>query len=178
MELIFMKRDLILWQVGGLTFTAVLGTLLHFLYDWVKIPIIAPFSALNESTWEHMKILFFPMLFYAVIQYFFFKDEYESFWCVKFSGCLIGLILIPVLFYTFNGAFGKTPDWVNIAIFFISAGIAYLYEYNRFKTKPSCKGAIFAFIALTAVAVLFIVFSYFPPKIPLFKDPISGLYGI
>jgi hypothetical protein len=51
MELIFMKRDLILWQVGGLTFTAVLGTLLHFLYDWVKIPFIAPFSALNESTW-------------------------------------------------------------------------------------------------------------------------------
>ena len=172
-----MKRDLILWQVGGLTFTAVLGTLLHFVYDWIKIPFIAPISALNESTWEHMKILFFPMLFFTLIQYFFFRYEYVNFWCVKFNGCLIGLILIPVLFYTYNGAIGKSPDWVNIAIFFVAAGACYAYEYKCFKNQTICKRALFAFIGLIAVAALFILFSYLPPKIPLFKDPISGLYG-
>ena len=62
-----MKRSLLLWQVFGLTFSAVLGTLLHFLYDWTDLEFLKPISAINESTFEHMKILFFPMLIFAII---------------------------------------------------------------------------------------------------------------
>ena len=87
------------------------------------------------------------------------------------------ILLKEVLFYTYNGAIGKSPDWVNIAIFFVSAGACYAYEYKCFKNQTICKRALFAFIGLIAVAALFILFSYLPPKIPLFKDPISGLYG-
>ena len=41
---------------------------------------------------------------------------------------LLGLALIPVLFYTYNGVFGHSPDWVNISIFYLAAAGAFLLE--------------------------------------------------
>ncbi|MBR6768462.1 MAG: hypothetical protein IKM34_03135 [Clostridia bacterium] len=127
-----MKRQVGLWQLMGFAVTALGGTLLHFLYEWTGEQVwIAPFSGINESTWEHMKILFWPMFLYAIVQSFFFKDR-NDFWCIKCKGILAGLVSIPLLFYTYNGAIGKSPDWINIAIFFISAAIAYIYETKLF----------------------------------------------
>ena len=109
-----MKRSIGLWQFVGFAVTSFLGTALHFLYDLLgKSVFIAPFSGVNESTWEHMKLLFWPMLVFAITESFFFQDR-ENFWCVKLRGILLGLILIPVIFYTYNGAVGKSPDWLNM----------------------------------------------------------------
>ena len=114
-----MKRSISFWQVIGFGVTSLLGTLLHFLYAWLgESSFAAIFSAVNESTWEHMKIFFLPTFAFALIQSKLFK-EYEDFWCVKLKGILLGLTLIPVIFYTYNGAIGKSPDWINISIFFI-----------------------------------------------------------
>lgn len=128
-----MKNNISLWQFIGFDIAALGGTLLHFMYDWTnKSVLIAPFSGVNESTWEHMKLLFFPLFIFALVQSLFFK-EYENFWCVKFIGITIGLLLIPILFYTYNGVFGKSPDWINIAIFFISAAVSFILETKLFK---------------------------------------------
>ena len=177
-----MKNSLPIWQLAGLTFTAVLGTLLHFLYEWTGIFALAPISAVNESTFEHMKILFFPMLFFALVQSKFFKKDHPSFWCVKFICVTLGTLLIPVLFYTYNGAFGKSPDWFNISSFFLAAGAAYFVETKLFKreqTKKTAKNRCdLAKILLVVWALLFIFFTFAPPHLPLFQDPISNLYGI
>ncbi len=174
-----MKRSIGLWQLLGFAVTSLGGTLLHFLYEWLgKAAWIAPFSGVNESTWEHMKLLFWPMLVYAVVQSFFFRDR-EDFWCVKLRGILLGLILIPVIFYTYNGVIGKSPDWINIVIFFISAAIAYLYETRLFQTqKIRCGSKKWAVAALCLIALLFVVFTFFTPQIGIFKDPLTGNYGI
>ena len=104
-----MKRSVGLWQLMGFAVTSFAGTLLHFLYEWLgKSPWIAPLSGVNESTWEHMKLLFWPMLFFAVVQSFFFRDC-KAFWCIKLRGITLGLALIPVLFYTYNGVIGNPP---------------------------------------------------------------------
>lgn len=174
-----MKRSLFIWQLAGLTFAAVLGTLLHFLYDWTEIISLTPFSAVNESTWEHMKILFFPMLFFALIQSKFFAKEYTNFWQVKCVGIIVGTALIPIQFYTYNGAFGVSPNWFNVLIFFLSAFISYALEYMLFRKQALIGGSsLWAIILLMICAAAFIVFTYFPPQIPLFQDPISKLYGI
>ena len=174
-----MKRSMGLWQLMGFAVTALAGTLLHFLYDWLGQAIwIAPFSGVNESTWEHMKLLFWPMFIFAVIQSFFFRDR-KDFWCIKQRGILSGLILIPVLFYTYNGVIGKSPDFVNIAIFFVSAACAYIYETRLFTSgKVQCKIPRAAFLSLCALAVLFVIFTFATPQIGIFKDPLSGTYGI
>ncbi len=174
-----MKRSIGLWQLLGFAVTSLGGTLLHFLYDWLgEAAWIAPFSGVNESTWEHMKLLFWPMLLYAVGQSFLFRDR-ESFWCVKLRGILLGLILIPVLFYTYNGVIGRSPDWINIVIFFVSAAIAYIYETRLFRAENlRCRSPKLAIGALCVIALLFVVFTFATPEIGIFRDPLTGTYGV
>ena len=174
-----MKRSIELWQLMGFAVTSLGGTLLHFLYDWLgKAVWIAPFSGVNESTWEHMKLLFWPIFLFAIVQSFFFKDR-ADFWCVKLRGILWGLVLIPVLFYTYNGVIGKSPDWLNIAIFFLAAAVAYLYETRLFHAEnPRCRSPKRAFIILCVTALLFVVFTFATPMIGIFKDPLTGTYGV
>ena len=173
------ERSIGLWQLMGFALTSLLGTLLHFLYDWLgEAVFIAPFSSVNESTWEHMKLLFFPMLLFAVVESFFLRDH-KDFWCVKLRGTLLGLVLIPVLFYTYNGAIGKSPDWLNITIFFVSAAMAYLYETRLFHTERiPCRSSKLAIGAFCALALLFVVFTFRAPSIRIFTDPLTNTSGI
>ena len=174
-----MKRRIGLWQLIGFAVTSLGGTLLHFLYDWLGQAVwIAPFSGVNESTWEHMKLLFWPMLAFAFVQSFFFR-EYESFWCVKLRSMLLGLSLIPILFYTYTGVIGKSPDWINIAIFFICAAIVFLCETKMLNEESvSCKMPKRAIGALCVIALLFVLFTFKTPTIGIFKDPITGSTGM
>ena len=174
-----MKREIGLWQLFGYALTSVGGTLLHYLYEWTGEAVwAAPFSGVNESTWEHMKLLFFPMLFFAVVQSFFFRDR-EAFWCMKLRGILLGLALIPVLFYTYNGVIGPSPDYINIAIFFISAAIAFIFETRRFNNESTvCRHPRIAIGALCVIALPFVIFTFVTPEIGIFKDPLTGTYGI
>ena len=166
-------------QLLGFAVTSLVGTLLHFLYDWLAGAVwIAPFSGVNESTWEHMKLLFWPMLLYALAQSLFFKER-KDFWCVKLKVILLGLTLIPTIFYTYNGVIGKSPDWINIAIFFVSAAAAYVYETRQFNSDKACRiPSKFALGALALIAVLFVVFTFVTPEIGIFRDPLTGTYGI
>ena len=174
-----MKRSISMWEFVGFGVAAAGGTLLHFLYDLLGgAKWIAPFSGVNESTWEHMKLLFWPMFIYAIVQSFFLRDR-EDFWCVKLRGILLGLALIPIIFYTYNGAIGKSPDWINIAIFFISAAAAYIYETRLFNSrKVKCKSSKLAFAVLCVIGLLFVVFTFRTPEIGILLDPITGTYGI
>ena len=174
-----MKRSISIWEFVGFGVAAVGGTLLHFLYDLLGgAKWIAPFSGVNESTWEHMKLLFWPTFIFAIVQSFFFCDR-ENFWCVKLRGILLGLALIPIIFYTYNGAIGKSPDWINIAIFFISAAAVYICETRLFNSeKVICRSPKLAFAALCAIGVLFAVFTFRTPELGIFLDPLTGTYGI
>ena len=174
-----MKQASSLWQTAGFALASLGGTLLHFLYDWTGGSIlVAPFSGVNESTWEHMKLLFWPLFLFALIQRLFFKAQ-ENYWCVKLLGILLGLAFIPVLFYTYNCVFGKSPDWINIAIFYISAVLVFLFERWFFKqNRLQCRCPQLAFAVICLIGVLFAVFTFAPPQIPLFRDPLAGAYGI
>jgi hypothetical protein len=174
-----MKRTFPLWQALGFGITTLLGTILHFLYDWTgENFLIAPFAAVNESTWEHMKLLFWPLFLFALVQWFFFKEK-RNFWNIKLAEILLGLLLIPVLFYTYNGAFGKSPDWVNIAIFYLSAALVFLFERWAFKGDRLKTGHnVLAFTGICIIGILFAVFTFLPPQLPLFQDPVTGSYGV
>lgn len=174
-----MKQRSMLWQATGFALVTFGGTILHFLYDWTDGNIlVSPFSGVNESTWEHMKLLFWPLFLFSMLQRPFFREQ-EDYWCVKLAEILLGLILIPVLYYTYNGAFGKSPDWINITIFYITALLVFLFEWRAFqKDRLQCKYPQLAFAAICLIGVLFVVFTFKPPRIPLFQDPLLGSYGI
>ena len=174
-----MKHTSSLWQLAGFALSTLGGTLLHFLYDWTGGNVlVSPFSGVNESTWEHMKLLFWPLLLFALIQRLFFKKQ-ENYWCVKLAEILLGLVLIPLLFYTYNGMFGKSPDWLNIAIFYISALLVFFFEWWAFRNdRLQCKHPRLAVTAICLIGVLFVVFTFATPEIPLFQDPLTGTYGV
>ena len=174
-----MKKSIGLWSLVGFAVVSLGGTLLHFLYEWLGEAVwIAPFSGVNESTWEHMKLLFVPCFIFAIVQSFFFRDR-KDFWCVKVRGILLGLVAIPVLFYTYNGVVGKSPDWINIAIFFIAAALVFVCEAKLFKSESvRCAHPRAALTALVIIALLFVLFTFRTPELSIFKDPLTGTYGV
>lgn len=173
-----MANNLKLWQFGGFVFTSVFGTLLHFAYEWSgNSPLLAPFAAVNESIFEHIKLLYFPAIIFSVAQWFFGGRDFNNFWCAKLMGSLIGIIIIPTLYYTYTGALGTYADWFNITIFFIAAGSTYLAEYFILKGNKSYFNQGFCLTLLIAVGITFMVLTYLTPHIPFFMDPATGKYG-
>ena len=64
-------KKLINWQIAGFVFTIITGTFFHFLFDLTNgSRVAALISPVNESIWEHIKLLFFPMFVYALLEYY------------------------------------------------------------------------------------------------------------
>lgn len=175
-----MKKAIPHWQMVGFIFTAVAGTLLHFLFDWSDSNVVvAVFSAVNESIWEHLKLLFYPMLLFGVFAYFFWGREVDSFWCIKLIGSLLGFFLIVTVYYTYTGALGVKADWFNIALFFMAAGVSYWVETKLFQREFQCKiGKSWAVFLIFMLIMMFTFFTFSPPHFPLFADPMAGTYGL
>lgn len=173
-----MKRSVAGWQMWGFVVVGVLGTLLHFLFDWTGGSVAAALiSAVNESIWEHMKLIFVPMVAFSLFQRRLFPDI-RGFWWVKLAGILTALVLIPVLYYTYTGALGVKADWFNIAIFFIAAGAAFWMETKLFQSGWVCPLPQWVAIGVIAlIGAAFSVFTFWPPEIPLFEDPLNGSFG-
>ena len=150
-----MKRELRRWEIVGFIATGLFGTLLHFVYEWTGgNRVIAVFSAVNESTWEHMKLLFIPFLVFTVVEFIVFSEAFRNFFAVKAASILLGLVSIPALFYTLTGMFGKLPDWVNITIFFLADALLYFVSY-RLLTDGALRGGamqLIGFVLLWAPA--------------------------
>ena len=174
-----MKQTISRWQMGGFLFTSVLGTALHFLFDLTGGSAVAAlFSAVNESIWEHIKLIYYPMLLISLLEYRAWGKTAERFWCVKLKGMLLALVLIPALYYTYTGALGVSADWFNVTIFFITAAAVYSVETKRLREgQVWCLGSRTSFALLLAIGVLFVYFTFGMPRIPLFRDPVTGTYG-
>lgn len=160
-----------IWQVIGFIFVSVLGTLLHFFYDWTGgSPVAALIGAVDESVWEHMKLIFYPMVLFAFIQYR--KTGGKCFWWIKLAGILTALTLIPVLYYTYSGILGVTANWFNVTIFFLAAAAGFFLEARLFLRDKACKKPQWiAVLILAVLAVAFTVFTFWKPDIPLFQIP-------
>lgn len=175
-----MEKKVPAWQMSGFVFVSILGTLLHFLFDLTGESVVAAvFSAVNESIWEHMKLLFYPMALFAVIEYFAWGKEVASFWCIKLLGILGSLALIPVSYYTYTGILGINADWVNITIFFLAAGLGYFAETKLLKRDCPCVLPSWTAIGiLLLLGAAFTAFTFAPPQIPFFQDPQDGSFGV
>lgn len=176
-----MESRLRRWEAGGFLFTCLAGVLLHFAYGWSgESALVGAFSAVNESVWEHMKLLFFPLMLVALPEMAALGDCFRCFWTAKAAGTLLGLGLIPALHYTYTGAFGVSILWVDIGIFFVAAAAVFLLE-TRLMLRPRRRGGAMqmpAMLLMWALALVFVFFTYYPPHIPLLRDPLTGIYGL
>lgn len=169
------------WCIAGAIFCLVVGALLHFTYEWFG-GIWAAFSAVNESTWEHLKLFFVPAVLFGVVEFACFGRKTPSYLLSKLLSLLLGIATIIVLFYTYTGIVGDNFLPVDIAVFAAGVILSYLFLYRRLAgsvgciSSALCRGLSLA--GIVALIVCFVVFTYSPPHIGLFRDPTNGGYGV
>ena len=156
--------------IAGILFVSVLGTLLHFTYRWSgRNPLIGLIAPVNESVWEHMKLLFFPMLLFGLWSLKGVTDPCRT--SAFHAGLLMGPLLIPVLFYSYTKLLGRNFVVLDIALFYSSVIAAFLI-YRRL--SGNCLLGKYSHVTSMAVFLLlicFLLFTYFPPGFSIFKDP-------
>lgn len=168
-----MKKIFPCYMVFGFFFVSILGTLAHFFYEWSGYnSVVALFAPVNESIWEHIKLLFFPMLFYSLFLYYRFSQEYPNILCRLFTGLLIGCLFIPVSYYAYTGILGYHFAAVDIAIFYLSVLLAFVVAScpKIVPSNPVCCNVITSLLVFLLV-ILFFVFTWYPPDIFLFQSP-------
>ncbi|PKM74187.1 MAG: hypothetical protein CVU91_03845 [Firmicutes bacterium HGW-Firmicutes-16] len=167
-------------QIVGFIITIVIGTALHFTYKWSgENAIVGAFSAVNESVWEHLKLLSVPMLLLGVAEYFIYGRKKDNFVPVRLLSILLGMALIITVFYTYSGIIGEHIPIVDIILFFVAAFVSYRYSYkmlqtNKYTSRFSRTLAILGVILLIACII---IFTFVSPHLGLFRDPISGAFG-
>lgn len=174
-----MRHKLLLFEILGFIVTAALGVLFHFLFDWSnENGFVALFTAVNESTWEHLKLIFFPYFFYTILEYILAGKCYQNFLYYKSVSVLIGIASIVILFYSYTGVLGTNYGIMDVLIYMFSVYISYNMSYRlirRNRIAHNLNG--FGILLFLFVAILFFVFTYFPPKIGLFLDPVTNGYS-
>ncbi len=166
------------YQIISIIFACILGTLLHFTYKFFGENIFASwFSAINESVWEHLKLLFFPMLLTTIIGYFYLGKNVPNFLCSKVLGTLISMLFIIIFFYTYTGIIGKSILFIDISSFFVAVILGEFLSYKLMISNFKCNNII-AIITFTIILLCFIVFTYCTPNIEIFRDPVTNQYGI
>ena len=157
------------------------GNLLHFVYEWSGgHPVAAAFAAVNESTWEHMKLLTVPWLLWTVAEAVTAGQERGSPLFARALGLLAGLTAIPVTYYTLRGVTGWSHHLVNILLFQLAVLLAFgVSRWARRSGRFQGWGWRLAGTAiLVAVGLLFLRWTYHAPDLPIFTDPVTGLAGV
>ncbi len=171
-----MDNTLIIW-ISIIAISA-MGTLAHFLYDLTgEQRPIGLFTAVNESTWEHIKIAITPSLLWALYDGYYYGEN-PNYFCAKLMSLLVLVFFIPFIFYTYKRIIKKPVLLIDILTFYIAIILSQLTFYAIIGLAPMW----YACTYLSAIA-LFIFFGCYmtltlaPLKTFLFKDPITGKYG-
>lgn len=176
------KRKCVTGSFWGFLGIVVLGTLFHFAYIYSGYSsIVGAFTPVNESVWEHLKLLIFPAIIISVIEYFVYGKNTNGFITSKILSMIIGAVFVIAAFYTYTGALGNHSFIADIIIFITSAAITSAlscYFINNKLIKFDDTKTIISVVILTAVIILFVYFTFDPPNIELFRDPISEDFGI
>ena len=169
-----MNKKLKTVQIVVIILAIVFGTLLHFTYEWSgENRIVGLFSATNESVWEHLKLVFYPMLILAIVEYFVVKKEANNYIEAKSLGIFLSIAFIIVFYYTYTGIIGKTFFIIDILTFIISIILGEWVSYKLMirKSESTTLSKILSSAIIFYFLISFILFTYNPPNINLFKDP-------
>jgi len=174
------KKFNLIYELAGIVFIVIVGTILHFTFEFSgDQPIIGVFSAVNESVWEHLKLGFWPALVWALIEYRFIRRSTNNFMVAKTVGIYLIPIIIPVLFYSYTAVIGESLLAIDILTFILSIIVGQFVSYKllTYKELPEVLNKV-SLVALVMLGVAFVIFTFYPPNLSLFRDPVTGGYGI
>jgi len=167
-----------LWMIVPL---GLLGSVLHFLFDWTKHnKFVAFFSAVNESYWEHIKIAIWPVFLLQIVLFSLGGYQNPSF----VPAATIALYSIPVsmvgLVFLYKSVTKRNILWLDISIFFVCIAIAQsIFVLVLGQLAPTSGTVVMSSLFLLGLVVAFLLFTFRPPREPdVFLDPIKTDYGL
>ncbi len=148
--------------------TIVTGIFAHFIYEFSgKNPVTALIAPINESVWEHLKLLFFPFLLTSLTEYYLRRPAPAPFFAARFVGVWTGMFSIVFLYYGYSGMIGRNFTPADIFLFIFGVVISY-YASVKFSKRLRFQEPLTIFLCWAFSALLFFIFTCFPPELPLF----------
>lgn len=178
------KASISRWEMWGILFIVLAGALLHFTFDlsggWLPLGII---SAVNESVWEHLKLAFWPAVFWTIIEFFFVrsKDKYKipGFLLAKAIGAYIMPLVIVAVFYSYTAFTKESILAIDLSSFVIAVIIGQVVSCRLWRASYLPDELNSLGLAMFIIgASLFAIFTLYQPQIGIFQDPVTGGYGI
>lgn len=167
------------WTALGVPVIFAAGAALHFAYPLSgSSGAVAPFAPVNESVWEHTKMAYLPTLAWWGGYYAAHRDTLPADrWFTAAAAALIACIAaMPMGYYLYTGIIGRHFLAADISLLAIAAAISQALGWHVY--KHSRRGsALAAAAAIAAVGGVFWLFTRRPPRLPLFRDPLTGAYG-
>jgi hypothetical protein len=175
-----MRKMIIIWELTGIVLIVLVGSASHFLFEWTNYwRPAALIAAVNESTWEHLKLAFWPGLVFALVEYPFIRKSVNNFWVAKTLGLLAMPVVVAVLFYGYTALFGRNYLLIDILTFVLAVVVGQLASYRTLITaKMRLSAQRYALVGLAIMIAAFSLLSYYPPRFFLFQDPGTNEYGI
>ena len=163
-----------------MVFIIILGSVLHFTFEWSgSSPAVGAFSAVNESVWEHLKLVFWPALLFMLIEYVPLRKTVNNFGLAKTVGVCIAIIIIPIIFYSYTAITGKSMFVIDITTFVVAVIIGQISSYKLLTHRKLSEDLNrISLVLIVILGIVFVLFTFYPPQLPIFKDPITEKYGI
>lgn len=170
------------WIILGIPILFIVGSFMHFLYELSgENIVVALFSPVNESVWEHFKMVVLPITLWWSLYYIVkgkkYKIDKNKWFTSALISLLVALILIPFMYYFYTGAFGVESVAVDIIILFLSIAFGQLLALHYY-TYGDGISYIIPILIMIFIICIFMYFTFNPPHLPLFMDSQTGQYGI
>lgn len=158
-----MDKELAKYTWAGILWTVIVGTLSHFVYQWTGENFFAGLiTPVNETVWEHLKLLFFPALFYMLWEKSRIGSRYPDLLCKNLLGLWVGMLVIPLGFYMYTFLTGNDYLWVDIGLFILGVLVTFGIPYRLRQQRPGiCRTAWNYRILLLLVAAFLVLSVYF-----------------
>jgi len=167
-------------KVIGIFGIFVICFLVHFMYIWFPNVLFSIFFPVNESIFEHMKIIFTSILIYSIIDYILLKKfniTFHNFITNMFLSGFLSTILFLIIYLPLYMIFGESFI-LNIIILFIVIVFSQIISYFVLKSKEYELLNYVSLIGIIFVYIIFGILTYYPIINDLFYDQASSKYGI
>ena len=152
----------------------------HFMYEWIPNTLFSIIFPVNESIWEHMKLLVTPLLIFSLIEYIIYKKKdinYNNFILSYSISMLLGIIIYLIIYLPIHYIFGHNSIFAIVLLFLVFI-IIEIISYYVMRYKDIKYGNIVGFCLIIMMYIIFGYLTYYPIEIDLFYDTSKNIYGI